>query len=127
MYPNAKRRLAWTCAGAVMLTYSTSLPAPDIPAKKYVLINGSGLKLNCTIHVRGRGWSPAFALSAGAEWDARDYNAVEPIHIRCGRPVRQQPVRLVRGKRYALLKPVNGIVEIIEVTASPGEEPPGSQ
>ncbi len=118
----AQRRVALAVAGLVLLAYSTPSPAPLIPARKYVLINGSGMILTCTVHGDGKGWSPAFRLSAGAQWNSKDYNGLDRIHFRCGLPVRQQSFLLARGKRYAFLKPANGVIDIVEVTASDDEE-----
>lgn len=118
-----RRQAVRAVAGLALLAYSTPSPAPDISDRKYVVINGSGMILTCTVHAPTRGWSRPFRLGAGAEWDSRNYNSLEKIHFRCGLPVRQRSFQLVRGKRYAFLEPANGAIDIVEVTASDGEEP----
>jgi hypothetical protein len=109
-------RVRWTALGAtaaVALSYSTPAPAPDIP-QRYVLINGSGMVLTCTVGTQSRGWSPAFRLSAGAQWDAREYNSEPLIYLRCGKPVQPIEFQLVRRKRYVLEKPIGGSIRLVE-------------
>jgi hypothetical protein len=111
------RRVARGAVALALVACPTALPAPLVPPQKYVLINGSGFHLTCTVQVPGQGWSAPFQLSSGAQWDSKLYDAVPRLFILCGKPVVQRPMSLERGKRYAIGRPAHGVSRIVEVVA----------
>lgn len=119
------RRPVYACLAAALLAMSSRLPAPVPPGMTYVLINNTSRIVECSAGASGAGWSPAFSLRPGTQWDSSDYDHHDYIFLHCRPPVRQRAFSLCGGHRYSILQSRNGVeADVVEVTASEGDRLP---
>jgi hypothetical protein len=115
--PGPARQVALALGFAALLATPSRLPAPLPPPTHYVLINSTSAAVTCSAGTHEAGWGAAFSLSAGAQWNSRDYNRADHVHLHCRPPVRQADYTLRKGTRYVIGPDAAGLIEVRQVSA----------
>jgi hypothetical protein len=116
--------MARPCSSALLGLAALAL-VPDtaagqaLPDPAYFVENSSSAPLRCRYKAGDGAWGRAFTLRPGGEFELERLVRGEVLFF-CEAPARRVSYRLAPGRRFALLRAHDGLIDLREITAGGG-------